>query len=264
MPALQPVALPTPLAPTPPALTQGTCVPVDVDFSKAANGMKVLRGDFVSNEWAAYGLTLKALGGYADRPRVFDTSNPGDNEYGDPDLGSPNKLCSPSGPGAGVGGQPKDGDEPGENCSPLGNALIIQEKNDNLAIPDDNVHGGTIEFSFEPYAVFVSDIGLLDVDYKTSVVVIYKTSRGVITKKTIRVPNLGDNSYQLLPINLSNVKQVKVIMERSAAITSISFCYLKPPITPPMRPPSKCVEVTVDFGSLPAGTYVSDEFAKYG
>jgi hypothetical protein len=108
----------------------------------------------------------------------------------------------------------------------------------------------------------VSDIGLLDVDYKATVVVAYKMSRGVMTTKTIRVPNLGDNSYQLLPINLFNVKQVKVTIERSAAITSISFCYLKPPVPPPTPPPATCVEVAVDFGSLPGGMYVSDEFAE--
>jgi hypothetical protein len=99
---------------------------------------------------AAYGLTLKAMGGYLDRPRVFDTSNPGVTEYGDPDLGSPYELCSPSGTGTGVGGQPKDGDKSGENCFPLGNAMTIQEVNDNLAIPDDNMDGGSIEFKSEP------------------------------------------------------------------------------------------------------------------
>jgi hypothetical protein len=64
----------TPSAPTPPAPTPGTCVEVDVDFSEAANGTVLSRGDYLSNEFAPFGLMLKTSGGYGDLPRVFDTS----------------------------------------------------------------------------------------------------------------------------------------------------------------------------------------------
>jgi hypothetical protein len=83
--------------------------------------------------------------------------------------------------------------------------------NGNLSIPDDNVDGSMIEFNFEPYAEFVSEMGLLGIDYTTRVKVVYETSSGVLTTKTIQVPNLGDHSYQVLPINLSNANQVKVM-----------------------------------------------------
>jgi hypothetical protein len=136
----------------------------------------VIPGDYVSNEWEEFGLILSASGGYGDLPRVFDTSNPGDEESGDPDLGSPNERCIPPGPGIGEGGEP-GGD--GENCSPLGNALIVQEGNDDLDVPDDNEDGGMIVFDFKKMAEYVYEVGLLDVDDKTSVSVIYRTSNGV-------------------------------------------------------------------------------------
>jgi hypothetical protein len=50
---------------------------VEVDFSVTANNSPVSRGGYVENEWAEFGLTLSAAGGYGTRPRVFDTANPG-------------------------------------------------------------------------------------------------------------------------------------------------------------------------------------------
>jgi hypothetical protein len=208
-------------APTKPAPTPSSCV--EVDFSVTANNSRVSRGDYVKNEWAEFGLTLSAAGGYDTRPRVFDTANPGDNnDNGDPDLGSPNKRCTPAGPGVGKGGEP---DEEGENCTPLGNVLIIQESNGKIDIPDDNMNGGSIVFDFEPKAQFVSKIGLLDVDYETKISVVYQTKGGKMKAKTFSVPILGDNSYQDLSIDVAHVKQLTLSMKRSGAVSSISFCY---------------------------------------
>lgn len=104
------------------------CETVKVDFDD------LTRGEYVSNQYATYGLILSATGGYGVVPRAFDTSKPGTAEDGDPDLGSPHILCNPSGPGIGSGGRPGS---PGENCVPQGNVLIIEEDGvgDN---PDDN------------------------------------------------------------------------------------------------------------------------------
>jgi hypothetical protein len=213
----------TPPTPTPatPAPTPRSCV--EVDFSVTANNSAVSRGDYVENEWAEFGLKLSAAGGYGTRPRVFDTSNPGkDNDSGDPDLGSPNGRCNPAGPGVGQGGEPR---EVGENCTPLGNVLIIQETNANMDIPDDNMNGGSIVFDFEPKAQFVSKIGLLDIDYQTKISVVYETEGGKTKTKTIQVPILGDNSYQELSIDLAHVKRLALSLKRSGAVSSISFCY---------------------------------------
>ena len=87
---------------------------------------------------------------------------------GDPDLGSPNEMCSPAGPGTGEGGEPG---EPVRNCEPLGNVLIIQEVNDCPDdIPDDAGDGGVLTLDFaESRAVYVKELGLLDIDYATSI-----------------------------------------------------------------------------------------------
>ena len=118
-------------------------------------------GDYVSLEWfSAYGITIKASstnGGYTPdgQARIYDTSIPGE----DLDLGSPNKKCTPSGPGVGVGGEPG---QPGENCVPQGNVLIIQDGRTDK--PSDNGFGGSIEFCFDTPAPEVYSIGLMDID----------------------------------------------------------------------------------------------------
>jgi hypothetical protein len=53
--------------------------------------------------------------------------------------------------------------------------------NKHLPVPDDDGEGGTMEFNFAPYADFVSEIGLLDAEYFTTVEVVYKTSSGMLT-----------------------------------------------------------------------------------
>jgi hypothetical protein len=110
---------------------------VTIGFEKDANGQYVL------DEWLPYGMTLCAEGGIGSLPRIFDTSSPGTDKEGDLDLGAPNKACPGRGPGQGVGGEPG---QPGMNCSPKGNALIIQEP--GKSIPDDNVNGGIITLDY--------------------------------------------------------------------------------------------------------------------
>jgi hypothetical protein len=206
-----------------------------VDFAKNANGDPVSPGAYVESEWEAYGMILSAAGGFETLPRIFDTANPGEsNDKGDPDLGALNMRCSPPGPGVGIGGE---SDTEGENCSPLGNALIVQEKNDDMSIPDDNVDGGMIMFDFDPKATYVKDIGLLDVDYETMIIIMFMTESGAMKEKKINVPLLGDNSYQLVSIETDNVMQLVVAMQRSAAVTSITFCYPEVPTSPPAETP---------------------------
>jgi hypothetical protein len=125
----------------------------------------------------------------------------------------------------------------GENCSPLGNALIVQEKNDDMSIPDDNVDGGMIMFDFDPKATYVKNIGLLDVDYETMIIITYMSESDEMEEKRISVPLLGDNSYQLVSIDTDNVMQLVVAMRRSAAVTSITFCYTEVPTSPPAETP---------------------------
>jgi hypothetical protein len=63
----------------------------------------------------------------------------------------------------------------------------------------------------------------LDIDYETIAIVATQTPNG-FSEREIVVPLLGDNSYQVLEIDEGNVKWIKVVFERSGAITSITFC----------------------------------------
>jgi hypothetical protein len=115
-------------------------------------------------------------------------------------------------------------DKKGVNCKPQGHALIIQEDNGRLDVPNDNRNGGTITMDFSTKRIYVYEMGLLDIDDAATVDVVYVSSNGVTVKKTRTVPELGDNSFQVFKINQANVKRVILKMEGSGAVTFVSFC----------------------------------------
>jgi len=203
--------------------TAGACDLVTVDFAKAANGTSLVRGQYVKNEWKPYGLVLASKKGYGKLPRLFDTANPGTVESGDPDLGSPNEKCTNKGLGVGSGGEPG---APGENCSPLGYALIVQEKNDNMSVPDDNAKGGILFFKLtKQRGTYVKDIQLLDIAHNGSMVVMaYHEADEGLKRKKKNVENLGSNSVQTIDIDQGKVKWMKVKLIHSGAVPSITFC----------------------------------------
>jgi hypothetical protein len=169
------------------------CVEVEPDFNSLE------KGEYVDSQYSAFGLALSASGREGTRPRVFDTADPGGetpDACGDANLGPPKMRCPGGGPGKGDHGDP-DGNGP--NCDPLSNVLIVQKPGETR--PDDNVDGGVIKFGFDPLVDYVKSIGLLDVDYSTVIRTKYLDDNSDKTKrKKIFVPNLGDNSYQLLPL----------------------------------------------------------------
>jgi hypothetical protein len=150
------------------------CPAYDLGFENA------VKGDYVRNKWAqSHGVIITAKKdadcgttvGYTPwgAARVFDTASPGtNNDNGDPDLGSPNQGCNPSGPGIGNGGNPLNSTNPNAwNCDPQGKSLVIQEYNNQY--PDDAWCGGTITFDFYHSPAFIGEVGLLDVDGSESV-----------------------------------------------------------------------------------------------
>jgi hypothetical protein len=211
---LPPLPKTTPAAPVNPgAGARKGCTLKTVDFNDQP------RGKYVTNEWAAYGLTLSASGGEGNAPRIFDTSNPGGEMDGDLDLGTPNESCG--GPGTGEGG--KKG-APGENCEFLGNVLIVQEPgNEDMSIPDDNMEGGEVTMTFQEGGQYVHQIGLLDVDYEAKLRVEFNHSSGVALR-TMIIPLLGDNSYQVIDVDIEGVRSMKLELRRSGSISFISFC----------------------------------------
>jgi hypothetical protein len=187
------------------------CVDSIIDFDTFPGNEEILPNTYVSNQWfEIYGLTLSSSGGFGVEPRIFDSSNP----INDEDLGSPNEACDSGGPGVGEGGFP-------DNCEAQKNVLIIEESGGKYA--DDNEFGGSISFNFED-AVDISAIGLIDIDEdeaESSITAIFEDGT---TSDPIAVLAKGDNSYQVIEINLSNVSILNVTFRGSGAIAFISFC----------------------------------------
>lgn len=175
---------------------------------------------------------LSLSGGFGTLPRLFDSSNPGSQDTcDDDDLGAPNKDCTPSGPGVGEGGKPG---QPGENCNPLGNILIIQEEGSDC--PDDSADGGEITFDFIEPAVEVFEMEFLHIFSRAMVTVYHVMNDGMEAETTFRLPQLSDNSKQTLEIDMKVVTKIDVKFGMSGAVTNISFCYN--PIEPPTPAPT--------------------------
>lgn len=197
------------------------CNLLKVNFNVDAYGNVVEPGTYPREEWLPFGFELFAEGGVGTLPRIFDSTNPGTVQEGDPDLGAPNKACPGGGPGHGVGGEPG---KRGMNCERRGNVLIIQEPNNKPDIPDDNVDGGMITLDFPyPGGQYVKEIGLLDADYGARIIVGYETETGYKERELV-AELLGDNSFQIVEIDQANVTEIRVILVRSGGITDITFC----------------------------------------
>lgn len=230
----------TPIALAPPNPTANSaCQNVIIDFETQGNGKKLRSGDYVSNEWRdMYGIhisvSVNASGGFAPegKARLFNTSNPGTINNGDPDLGSPNNQCY--GPGQGVGGEPG---QPGENCVPQGLGLIIQES--DKITPDAAKCGGNVTFTFAS-PVDLNMIGLMNIVGDTSKIYV-KTMGGSIV--TIPILDIGVNAVQTAAIDMTQVTSVTVALTTSGAITLIDACLttaldVPPPTTLPTVAPT--------------------------
>ena len=145
------------------------CPYVKCDFSTLDPGAYVTKG--TGSQSAALlescGLSVIAMG--ADNEmrevNVFDSS---EMDVDDPDLGSPNEMCSPPGPGVGMGGEPTSYFS---NCDPQGNLLIIQDPRvPDETDPNDSGFGGCFKFEFVVEFSLIN-MGLLDVEEPTSITV---------------------------------------------------------------------------------------------
>ncbi len=142
-------------------------------------------------------------------------------EAGDPDLGSPNEKCNGGGPGVVLGGEPGS---TGENRTPLGYALIVQENNAQLEIPDVYAKGGVLIFKLLKKK-FVKDIQILDIDVNgTRITTSFANPAKGWRKRRFKVKNLGDNSVQTVRIEQDDVRWLKVNLRESGTVPSIRFC----------------------------------------
>ena len=193
--------------------------PFVLDFSTKGDGTPVIHGDYVRFEWRdQLNVRIKAEGydGSGMTPnnsaRVINTLNPGVAQR----LGAPNAACITGGPGRGNGGRPG---EAGENCKPLGNALVIQSHFLANDVLDNNAGGKIIFYLSTPRNV--DSLGILGVSGPGGKVRV--TTKDDL-RATIKIKGLGENSYQRIPIELKNVVKVQVTFARDGAVTDIKFC----------------------------------------
>ncbi|WP_353931014.1 SdrD B-like domain-containing protein [Okeanomitos corallinicola TIOX110] len=151
-------------------------------------------GTVIDNEYASLGVTISATGG-SNQAMIFDSANP---TGGDHDLRTPGY-----GP---------------NNTTAQGNILIISEDGDS-SDPDDNAGGGTIIFTFDN-AVNINSLSFVDIEENGGKV--YTTDAN--GNETItHIPGVGDNSFQTLTINDTDVVELKVKFTGSGSVSSLDF-----------------------------------------
>lgn len=111
-----------------------------------------------------------------------------------------------------------------------------------------------VVFEFVEPAEFVYSMMFLDIDYETTVTVVYMNEEGNMSVKVYDLPLLGDNAKQTLDINLPNVKEIIVSFSRSGAIVSLDFCYDDGTTPPPTTTRAPTGAPTVSPTKAPTGT----------
>ena len=204
-----------------------------LDFEKDGNGHKISGTPYIANKeyWDSHGVKIRAFvkpgkkKGYTPNrmARIYDTSVAvTDDNSGDPDLGSPNRDCRGGGPGIGAGGAPRLNGRwnPGANCEPQGNVLIIQEKDKPEA--DDSSEGGRIAFDFR-YPVTLRSVGIMDADDVLMRWLEVTTVDGDVHKYSVK--GFGQNSIETIEFNRKKVKKLVVRIPSSGAVRFVDFCH---------------------------------------
>ncbi len=104
------------------------------------------------------------------------------------------------------------------SATELGKVLIISEDGDSND-PDDKATGGTISIEFDQL-VEVTNVGLLDIDEEGSFINLFDDLNLI---KTVEIANLGDNSFQELSLNATDVARIDINLAGSAALTGLDF-----------------------------------------
>jgi outer membrane biosynthesis protein TonB len=229
-PTSTPTALPTTVTPDPtdppePTEPPNVCSWV-LDFETDALGNDLARGVIIDNEWAPFGIHITTNDPTKHPAMIFDSAKP--TGY-DVDLGTPNQDFG--GPGRGYGGG--EG-QPGENRWPLGNILILTEDGDQ-SDPDDYYAGGTFIFTFDEPAK-LHTVQLVDIDTNETTVRISAYDQAGNKLGVFKAQPYGNNSVQVIPIDLDGVSKLEVHLQSSGAIAAISFCNEKPTPVPTPKP----------------------------
>lgn len=210
-----------------PAVAAQTQDQVILDWQTDANGNPLLPGQVIDDEFhsaTGISITLKAQSDGSNARAVFPSHQPPT----DFDLGTPNETCPGGGPGIGEGGEVG---EPGENCTPQNNILIIPTIGDGDGdgfidgVPDDDADGGLAIFLFsEPVTVDYLEI-IDQEDGETADIRAYSAVSGdpgsLITE--VSTMPLGDNSFQQIALAALGVRRLEVAYKGSGGLASLAY-----------------------------------------
>ena len=221
--------------------------PTHLDFNRDDMGNTIPSGTYVFDEWRSmHNSRLKAEGKTAQPPnnqaRVINTDNPGASAR----LGSPNTDCIGGGPGVGVDGKPG---KPGQNCKPLGNALIIQNMN-NPNVPLDDDDGGKITFFFDDPA-YIVELGMINVVGDG----VLRVTLSDGSKVNLPLEGLGANAAQYVEMNMPDIKKVQVSLDSTGGVFSIVYCDPNDFLPADPNPPSIGNDLNIRFNKIP---YIND------
>lgn len=194
---------------------QGVCLQT-LDFEADDAGASLLAGQIIDTEWAVWGIHATSSSPANHPAMIFDSANPTGN---DPDLGSPHQDFG--GPGRGIGG---GSGKPGQNKTPQGKVLIVAESN-NPAAPDDAAAGGSLIFTFD-YPVRIDEVHVLDIDDAgaAGTVKAYSARSGGELIASSAMLGLGDNSFQIVPLDAANVRRLEVSLPKGGALANVVSC----------------------------------------
>lgn len=203
---------------------------VILDWQTDAQGNALLPGQVIDDEFhsnTGISITLRAESARANGSNVraiFPSHNPPT----DFDLGTPNETCPGGGPGIGDGGEVG---QPGENCIPQENILIIPTVGDDDGDgfidgdPDDDARGGLAIFLFSA-PVTIDYLEIIDQeDGETADIRTYTNVNGDPGSLITEVPTmpLGDNSYQRINLAVQGVRRLEVEYEGSGGLASMAY-----------------------------------------
>ena len=172
--------------------------------------------------WSAFGVNVETLlrgqlNFHHHGAMIFDSANP---TGGDADLKTPNPLGHPT------------------NVTAQQNILIVSE--DGITSnPDDDAGGGVIVFQFDTPRI-VNSIEMIDIDDgNTTLQTRIRTYDAVADLaapgftfgeppaanllSSTNVPDVGNNSWQNVPIAQSGVRELRIRFKSSGAIARIDF-----------------------------------------
>jgi hypothetical protein len=234
---LAPLILLMALLTIPPAVPVAAQEQVILDWQTDADGNPLLAGQVIDDEFhSATGISItiraqSAAPGGSNVRAIFPSHQPpvsGSGSTIDPDLGTPNETCPGGGPGIGDGGEVG---QPGENCTPQENILIIPTVGDSDGdgfidgLPNDDAGGGLATFLFSR-PVTIDYLEVIDQENaETADIRAYSDvsgDPGTLIAETSTVP-FGDNSFQRVALGSSGVMRLDVDYEGSGGLANLAY-----------------------------------------